>query len=584
MEEQLIELLTATAHDLKAAGILQADKVPPLKIEHPRDRNHGNLSSNMALILAKSANMQPRQLAQIILDALPETNWLEKIEIAGPGFLNFFLKPQTHWQVIAQVLEQGSAYGCNQTGQGVRIHLEFVSANPTGPLHVGHGRGAAYGDSLANLLKANGYWVHREYYLNDYGRQIDILTVSVWLRYLELGGERLPFPASGYQGDYIFDIATRLRHEVGNAFYQPASQILDNLPDDEEDQGDKEIYIDALIKRCQSLLGKTAYRQISDHGLGITTDRIDQDLQALGVEYDQWFSESTLMENHTVAKVIAQLQDHVYKKNGAWWLRSTAYGDEKDRVIQRNNTTYTYFASDIAYHINKFERGFKRLINIWGADHHGYIARIKAAIAALGKPADQLEIFLVQFAKLYQKGQPIKMSTRLANYITLSELLSEVGRDGVRFFYLMRKPEQHMNFDLGLAKSQSNDNPVYYIQYAHARVSTVFEQLTERGLSWDRAQGLAALERLTETKEQVLLEIMGRYARLIIQSGQQQEPHRLSYYLQELAHALHTYYNAHRFIVDDSALRNARLCLIKATQQIIYNGLTILGVSAPDRM
>ena len=568
-------------------GLLQGVELPTtLKIDRTRDPTHGDLACNVAMVLAKPAGLAPRELAQKILDHLSLADWLEKAEVAGPGFLNFFLRSDAANAVINQVLSVGDDYGKNESGNGIRVQIEFVSANPTGPLHVGHGRGAAYGESLSALLKANGYEVSKEYYVNDAGRQMDILAVSVWMRYLDLAGETLSFPANGYQGDYIWDIAASLHRVHGDAFRHPADSVLLNLPADETDGGDKEIYIDALIERCKSLVGDDIYATIHRQGLEEITDNIRRDLKEFGVEFDEWFPESSLMENNMIPQTIRRLQESgdVYEQQGALWFRSTAYGDEKDRVVQRDNGLYTYFASDIAYHMNKLERGFDRLINIWGADHHGYIPRVRAGILAMGGKAEQLEVMLVQFANLYRNGEQVAMSTRSGQFVTLRELRQETGNDAARFFYVMRKCEQHLDFDLDLARSQTNDNPVYYIQYAHARVSSVFRQLAERGLSFDQQQGLDSLHMLSEEHEQELVKVISGYGELVARAGAQHEPHQLTYYLRELAQTLHAYYNAHQFIVDDEALRNARLCLISAAQQIIRNGLGLLGVSAPEQM
>ena len=587
LKDQLSKLLIKTLQEMQEHGLLQGVELPSsLKIDRTRDPAHGDLACNVAMVLAKPAGLAPRELAQKILDYLSKAEWLEKAEVAGPGFLNFFLRSDAANAVINQVLAATEDYGKNESGKGVRVQIEFVSANPTGPLHVGHGRGAAYGESLSSLLKANGYEVSKEYYVNDAGRQMDILAASVWVRYLDLAGEELPFPANGYQGDYIWDIGASLHRMHGDAFRHPAESILRDLPADEPDGGDKEAYIDALIERCKSLVGTDAYKIIHRQGLDEIIDNIRRDLREFGVEFDEWFPESSLMDNNAIPHTIQRLQDSgdVYEQNGALWFRSTDYGDEKDRVVQRDNGLYTYFASDIAYHMNKLERGFDRLINIWGADHHGYIPRVRAGILAMGGKAEQLEVMLVQFANLYRHGEQVAMSTRSGQFVTLRELRQETGDDAARFFYVMRKCEQHLDFDLDLAKSQSNDNPVYYIQYAHARVSSVFRQLEERSLTFDQQQGLASLELLNEDHEQELVKGMSGYSELIARAGAQHEPHQLTYYLRDLAQALHAYYNAHQFIVDDEALRNARLCLIKAAQQIIRNGLDLLGVSAPEQM
>jgi len=586
VKQQLVDLISQSLGALDAQGIVSLDSAPDIKIDRTRDPSHGDLACNVAMMLARQAGMPPRDLAQKLIDNLPGVTWLQKVEIAGPGFINFFLAHDTATAIINQILEQGASFGSNASGNGVKVQIEFVSANPTGPLHVGHGRGAAYGASLANLLKTNGYDVYTEYYVNDAGRQMDILAVSVWIRYLELAGEKLPFPANGYQGDYIWDIGATLHRENSDAFRHPAETILKGLPADEADGGDKETYIDALVERCKSLLGEEPYRQVHRQGLIEITENIRRDLKEFGVEYDKWFPEASLMDSGAVPEAIERLQatGHIYEKEGALWFRSSRFGDEKDRVVQRDNGLYTYFASDIAYHMNKLDRGFDRLINIWGADHHGYVPRVQAAIQALGGKPEQLEIMLVQFANLYRGGEQVAMSTRSGQFVTLRELRNETGNDAARFFYVMRKPEQHMDFDLDLAKSQSNDNPVYYIQYAHARVCSVFRQLSERGLEWDRDDGMASLDGLKEAHEQELIKVLNHYPEMIEKAGSHHDPHNITYYLRNLAQAFHTYYNAHTFIVDDEGLRNARLCLISAVRQVIRNGLDIIGVGAPEEM
>ena len=586
MKNRLANLLTSTAEALKDQGVLNLDTIPPPRLEPPRDPAHGDWACNMALVLGKAAGMAPRRLAEAIVAALPAVDWLERVEVAGPGFINFFVKVGAADSVVGRVLEQGEAYGRNESGGGARVLLEFVSANPTGPLHVGHGRGAAYGASLAALLNANGYKVDSEYYLNDAGRQMDILAVSVWARYLQLCGEPLAFPANGYQGDYAYDIGAALHRQSGDDMRHAAAAVIHGLPADEPDGGDKEQYIDALIARCKTLLGADKYRRIHALGLQEITDNIRRDLDGFGVRYDTWFAESGLMKSDSVAAALEQLRQsgHIVERDGALWFKATAFGDEKDRVVRRENGAYTYFACDIAYHADKFARGYDLLINVWGADHHGYIARVKAALGALGYPAGRLEIMLVQFANLYRDGKQVKMSTRSGDFVTLRELRREVGDDAARFFYVTRRPEQHLDFDIDLAKSRSNENPVHYIQYAHARVSSVSRRLTERGLVWERERGLAALGLLDNAHERELIKVLGRYSELIERAGRQREPHQLSHYLRELAQSLHAYYNACPFLVEDARLRDARLCLIMATRQVLRNGLGILGVTAPEQM
>jgi arginyl-tRNA synthetase len=586
LKEQLKQLLSQAVAQLQTAGTLPDDVTPNIMIERSRDRTHGDFASNLAMTLARAAHCKPRELAKHLITALPADDSIEKVEIAGPGFINFFLGPAAWYTAVSDCLEQGEQYGRSQLGQGQHIQVEFVSANPTGPLHVGHGRGAAYGAAVADLLTAVGYSVHREYYVNDAGRQMDILATSVYLRYLELCDDEPAFPTNGYQGDYVWDIAATLHREHGGAFQHPMEEVFDAVPADEPDGGDKEAHIDSLIDRCKALLGATNYRQLFDAGLNEILNNIRLDLKEFGVEYDEWFSERSLTESSAVDIVIERLQQsgHIYEKNGAKWFRSTDYGDEKDRVIVRDNGQTTYFASDIAYHANKLERGYDRVIDIWGADHHGYVPRVKAALTALGDDADKLDVLLVQFAVLYRGKEKVQMSTRSGEFVTLRELRNEVGNDAARFFYVMRKCEQHMDFDLELAKSQSSDNPVYYIQYVHARVKSVFRQLPGKGYEWDRQQGEANLSSLNEAHEQALMINISRYPEIVENAAINHEPHMLTHYLRDLANDFHTYYNAHTFIVEGDGLRNARLCLIEATRQVIHNGLGLLGVSAPDTM
>ena len=586
MKTILQHALAQAVATCQAQGHLPADLPVEINLDRTRDSSHGDFATNLAMVLAKTAKTNPRGLAEKIIAALPKTAVIAKVEIAGPGFINFFLQQDSIFAVVNEVLNKGAQYGRSQRGAGKRVQVEFVSANPTGPLHVGHGRGAAYGSAVANVLEAAGFHVYREYYVNDAGRQMDILAASVWLRYLELCGETLVFPTNAYKGDYIWDIAATLHRENTAKFLKPWQTISAELPLDEPQGGDKEKYIDAIITQMKTLLSKEEFRQVFDLGLNVILDDIRDDLQRFGVVYDQWYSERSLMDNGAVQRALDRLQKNnfTYEKDGAVWFRSTDFGDEKDRVLVRDNGQPTYFASDVAYHLDKFERGFDHVINIWGADHHGYIARVKGALQAMGIDPNKLSVLLVQFAILYQGGSKMQMSTRSGEFITLRELRKEVGSDATRFFYVMRKSEQHLDFDMDLAKSQSSDNPMYYIQYAHARVCSVMRQCTEKGFSFDQTQGLAHLTRLTEGHEQAVLTAMARYPDVIENAAKQYEPHQLTQYLRELANEFHTYYNAHQFLVDDDALRNARLTLTVAVRQIIANGLQILGVSAPESM
>jgi arginyl-tRNA synthetase len=585
LKAQLQQLIAQALQSLNENGTLSVE-IPVIKIDRTRDKSHGDFAANVAMMLAKPARKNPREIAGLIVDALPDNNFVEKVEIAGPGFINFFVSDDSRQQVVNQVLEQGERFGCSTKGQGKTVQVEFVSANPTGPLHVGHGRGAAYGATLANLLAAIGYKVHREYYVNDAGRQMDILATSVWLRYLEHYQVGIVFPANGYRGEYIRDIVAEISNEHADSYVVTVEQVMTGLPADEPDGGDKEEHIDALIQKAKALLGDNRYRYVFELALNTILDDIRDDLADFGVHYDEWYSERSLTEKGLVNKGIERLRENnqVYEDKGALWFRSTDFDDDKDRVVQRDNGQTTYFASDIAYHMDKFDRGYETVIDVWGADHHGYVPRVKAALTALGHNAEALDVLLVQFANLYRGGEKVQMSTRSGSFVTLRELREEVGSDAARFFYVMRKCEQHLDFDLDLAKSKTSENPVYYIQYAHARISSVFRQLQEKGLTYDQQTGQSHLALLEEAHENDILQQLAKYPEVVDAAASQHEPHLIAHYLRELANGLHTYYNAHQFIVDDEKLRNARLVLISATQQVIKNGLALLGVSAPEEM
>lgn len=585
--KSLIENLVASTLDkLVAAGTLDAELVKPPVIERTRDKSHGDFATNAAMINAKVAKMPPRQLAEKLVEMLPDEQLVEKVEIAGPGFINFTLAPEAQYQLIPDILSQAEKFGRSDIGKNKKVQVEFVSANPTGPLHVGHGRGAVYGSVVADLLEAVGYDVHREYYVNDAGRQMDILATSVWLRYLELAGEELNFPVNGYKGDYVWDIAANIHREHQDTYRFAAAEVFSNIPSDEPDGGDKEQHIDALIAKAHELLGDNHYRFIFEQGLNVILDDIRDDLSKFGINYQEWYSEKSLVESGAVNKAIELLRakGQLYEKEGAWWFKSTDYGDEKDRVVIRDNGQTTYFASDIAYHLDKLERGFERVIDVWGADHHGYVPRVKAALSALGKDPKKLDVLLVQFAVLYEGGEKKQMSTRSGEFVTLRELRKDVGSDAARFFYVMRKCEQHMDFDLDLAKSQSNDNPLYYVQYAHARVWSVIRQANEKLIATDVEANTNNLVLLQETHETDLMTAMSRYPEVVENAALNEEPHQLTHYLRDLANHFHSYYNAHPFLVKDEELRDARLKLILAVRQVLANGLTLLGVSAPEKM
>ena len=586
MKAFIAELVSRSLDQLVAAGVIASADVRPPVIERARDPAHGDFATNAAMVHSKAAGLRPRELAERLLAAMPVSDLVAEVSVAGPGFINFRVADTAYRTLVPEILERTHAFGRSRHGQGKTVQVEFVSANPTGPLHVGHGRGAAYGAVVANLLEAVGYRVHREYYVNDAGRQMDILGTSVWLRYLALCGEEFAFPSNGYKGDYVWDIAATLHREHGDDYRCDSVELFAEVPPDEPAGGDKEAHIDRLIANAKQLLGGNRYRFVFELGLNVILDDIRDDLALFGVEYQEWFSERSLVESGAVNKAVDRLRDggHLYEKDGAWWFRSTDFGDEKDRVVVRDNGQFTYFASDIAYHMDKLERGFDRVIDVWGADHHGYVPRVKAALQAIGDDASRLDVLLVQFAVLYRGGEKVQMSTRSGEFVTLRELRKEVGRDAARFFYVMRRCEQHMDFDLDLAKSQSRDNPVYYVQYAHARIHAVLRQANERGVDVTPSAGLAHLERLVESHETLLLKTLSRYPEVVESAALNEEPHQLTHYLRELANDFHTYYNEHQFLVDDTDLRDARVKLILAVREVLRNGLSLLGVSAPEQM
>jgi len=582
MKDQLQDLLKKCIQDLINEGLIN-EMPPKVRLDHTKDKSHGDYATNIALMLAKQAKTSPLELAKIIVNQLEDASFIKKTEIAGPGFINFFLSDASSTSIVSEIIELGEMYGKSEIGKGQSILLEYVSANPTGPLHVGHGRGAAYGATVSNLLRNIGFKVDNEYYVNDAGRQMDILTVSIFLRYLSLCGEQIRFPDNGYQGQYINDIADSIVVESGESFKQSADIVFENICKDGIEGGDKESHIDELIVRAKDLLGDN-FQTIFQVGIESILGGIKDDLADFGVRFEKWFSEQSLIDSGLSESCITRLKDsgHIYKKDGALWFKTTNYGDEKDRVVVRDNGNHTYFASDIAYHLEKLERGYDKIINVWGADHHGYIPRVKASIGALGHKPDKLEILLVQFANLYRGGQKVQMSTRSGSFVTLEDLRKEVGNDAARFFYILRKSEQHMDFDLDLAKSKTNENPVFYIQYAHARICSVFRQANEKGFESNLED--ANLSLLTEEVEKNILRELSRYKSVIESAAIQYEPHQLAYYLRDLDTQFHSYYNACTFILEDQDLTQARLSLIHAAKQILRNGLSILGVGAPESM
>jgi arginyl-tRNA synthetase len=586
MKNQIIDIIKNALIPLsKELGInLTEQKVV---VTPTKQRDHGDYACNIALALAKPTKTNPRLLAEKIIKYINAPDLIQNMQIAGPGFINFFLNNSAQFSIINQIISEQDNYGNLNIGNDKKVNVEYVSANPTGPLHVGHGRGAAIGSVIANILKKAGYQVTSEYYVNDAGRQMDILATSVWLRYLEICGENFNFPSNGYKGEYIYTIARNIYDSEEKKYFIATDKIFDGIPADySEDQvGDKEKHIDALIHNAKFLLNEN-YDLIHQIGLEYILNDIKSDLSDFKVEYDNWFSEKSLMTSNSVADAIKQLQDngHIYNKNNALWFKSSDFGDEKDRCIVRDNGQSTYFASDAAYLRNKFRRGFDEVVYLFGADHHGYVPRLLALAQSFGYDINNIKIPLVQFASLFKDGQPIQMSTRSGSFVTLRQLREEVGTDAARFFYIMRKADQHLDFDLDLATSKSNENPVYYIQYAHARICSIYRQLQDKGLKFNQSIGLENLKLLDKEIEAEIANKLTSYTSVIKSSAEKLEPHLIANYLKELANLLHSYYNSERFILDNNDLMQARLVLLKAIKITITNALNLLGISAPEKM
>jgi len=572
LKSQLIALIRSAV----AAAIPEATNIA-IDLDRPKQSSHGDYACNVALQAAKALRKNPRDVADQLLKALPSSPIIAKAEIAGAGFINFFLAPAAKQQVVKTIFTEGKNYGRVDLGKGQKILLEFVSSNPTGPLHVAHGRAAAFGASLANVLDAAGYHVHREYYVNDAGRQMDILTLSTWLRYLELFHVPFTYPDNCYQGDYVVTMAEQIKLAYKDRFVDIDGPIVDSPTPEEDPEG----YLDALIANAKKRLGDN-YAYFHQHALTEQVGDMRDDLQEFGVHYDLWFSEQSLYDNGMLQHALEELdkRGYTYRQDGALWFKSSAFGDEKDRVLQRENGLYTYFAPDIAYHLNKFERGFDWVIDIWGPDHHGYIPRVRASVEALGRDPKRFLVIISQLVKLFRDGESVKLSTRSGDYVTLRDLRAEVGNDAARFFYVLRKSDQHLDFDLDLAKSKSNDNPVYYIQYAHARICSVHEQWGGDAKELNDVD----LSPLTSSYEMVLMQALIDYPQVISTAARDHAPHTVAYYLKDLAGHLHSYYNAEQFLVPDEKLKLARLALVTATRQVIFNGLALLGVSSPEKM
>lgn len=550
MDELRLNIINACEKAIQNEA-LPALELPEFVVETPKQEGNGDFSTNLAMQLTRLAKRNPRQIAETIVSHLAELDVVERIDIAGPGFINFYLKEGWLNNVLPAIQQEDKAYGCSDAGQGEKVQVEFVSANPTGLLHMGNARGGALGDSLAAVLNAAGYQCDKEYYINDAGNQVENLGKSVEARYFELlGHEGYEIPEDGYRGEDIIETAQHLIDEKGDYFV--------NLP---EEARRKEMTAFALKEK-----------------VGF----IRQGLSHFGVEFDNWFSEQSLHDSGAIDDVIQILKDkdYVYEKDGAQWLRCTAWGEEKDEVLIRSNGTPTYFAADIAYHRNKFERGYKKLINIWGADHHGHVNRLKGAMTALGYPGDDITIILMQLVRLYRGGEIVKMSKRRGNYVTLEELIEEVGKEVARYFFVMRNPDSAMDFDLDLAKEQSNDNPVYYVQYAHARICSI---LSVSGVTLPDATSIN-MSRLVEPSEKQLIRKLADWPQEIADAAKELAPYRLAYYAKDLAMSFHSFYNSCKVLNDDAELRDARLLLVDCTRITLRNVLELLGLEAPERM
>ena len=554
MRHTLTDLIAEAVERAMARGVIPRVEPPRWKVELPRNPDHGDYATNVALVLASAVRMPPRKVADALVEAIEDPEGIvARVEVAGPGFLNFRLEPSAWTRVLADIEAAGGGYGRSGVGAGRRAQVEFVSANPTGPLHVGHGRGAVVGDVMARILEAAGFRVEREYYINDAGNQMRILGRSVLLRCRELAGEEIAFPEDHYRGEYIRELAREARQALGPE--------LEGLAEEE------------AVDRLGAWAGERILRGIRE------------DLEAFGVRFDRWFSERTLHASGVVDRVLRELEERgeAYRSDGALWLRTSAHGDEKDRVLVKSDGTKTYFAADIAYHLDKFERGFDQVVDVWGADHHGYVPRMKASLAALGIDPSRLHVLLVQFVNLLRHGNPVGMSTRAGQFVTLREVVDEVGRDAARFLFLTRSCDAPLDFDLEVAKAQTADNPVFYVQYAHARISSVFREAAKAGVERPSARG-TDLTRLELEEERDILKLLYLYPETVEGAALNWEPHRITYYLQDLAARFHGYYNRHRFLGEDPGLTAARLCLAAGVRQVVANGLGLLGVAAPESM
>lgn len=581
MIEKIQSNLVRILEDLYGDSHLNIDELK-INLQENNDKKHGDLASNIALVLAKPLKKNPQEIANSIRDSFITDEEITKIEVAGPGFINFFLSTKTHSEVLNEISAKKELFGKSET-KNQNVLIEYVSSNPTGPLHVGHGRGAAFGSVLGALLKEAGFKVDEEYYVNDFGRQMNILAASLWLRYAQLLNDSITMIENGYQGEYLIPIAEKLKENHSDKFYRNYDSIIELLKTEIQDD---EIFTDSVVVAIQSALDND-FNFLRDFALQAILELIKGDLLDFGVEHNFWFSESSLYdikenETHQVDLAIEDLKarDFVYEEEDALWFKSSKFGDDKDRVLKRGNGEYTYFASDVAYHAEKYDRGYDRVINIWGSDHHGYTPRVQAAMEATKRDPEKLEIVYIQFANLLRAGKKVAMSTRSGEFITLRELMDEVTTEAARFFYVNRKADQHLDFDLDLAKDQSKDNPLYYIQYAHARICSVLKKSNAQIMDLESAD----LTLLNTEKEIEIQKTLNQYPALIERAAKSSEPHLLCYYLKDLSGLFHSYYNSEKFIIEDKKLMTSRLFLLKGVKQVLVNGLSILGIKAPEEM
>ena len=581
MIEKIQSNLVRILEDLYGDSHLNIDELK-INLQENNDKKHGDLASNIALILAKPLKKNPQEIANSIRDSFIADEEITKIEVAGPGFINFFLSTKTHSEVLNEISAKKELFGKSET-KNQNVLIEYVSSNPTGPLHVGHGRGAAFGSVLGALLKEAGFKVDEEYYVNDFGRQMNILAASLWLRYAQLLNDSITMIENGYKGEYLISIAEKLKEDHSDKFYRNYDSIIDLL---ETEIQDDEIFTDSVVAAIQSAL-ENDFNFLRDFALHAILELIKVDLRDFGVEHNFWFSESSLydIKENPTNQVDLSIEDlksrgFVYEKEDALWFKSSEFGDDKDRVLKRGNGEYTYFASDVAYHSKKYDRGYDRVINIWGSDHHGYTPRVQAAMEATNRDPEKLEIVYIQFANLLRAGKKVTMSTRSGEFITLRELMDEVTTEAARFFYINRKADQHLDFDLDLAKDQSKDNPLYYIQYAHARICSVLKKSNAQIMELESAD----LALLNTEKEIEIQKTLNQYPALIERAARSSEPHLLCYYLKDLSGLFHSYYNSEKFIIEDKKLMASRLFLLKGVKQVLVNGLSILGIKAPEEM